>query len=65
MSQAAKTRDHQIVVKPCYQSTFSKSEKLKGRDHLGDLVMDGMITLKWISRKWSVKVWTALIRFKT
>jgi hypothetical protein len=37
------------TILPIY--IFSKSGKLKGRDHLEDLVIDGMITLKWISRK--------------
>jgi hypothetical protein len=30
---------------------------LKGRDHLGDLNVDGRIILKWISRTYPSTVW--------
>jgi hypothetical protein len=28
------------------------------RDHLGDKGEDGRIVLRWIFRKWEVRVWT-------
>jgi len=28
------------------------------RDHLGDSVVDGRIILRWVFRKWDVRVWT-------
>jgi hypothetical protein len=37
------------------------SEKLKRRDHLGDLGADGRILLKQNRRQWGGKVWTKLI----
>lgn len=36
-------------------------EKLKGRDYLGDLGIDGGIALKWILRKWGLSIWVGLI----
>jgi hypothetical protein len=38
-------------------------ENLKGRNHLGDLVVDGRIILKWIIKKWGMKIWTRFIWF--
>jgi hypothetical protein len=38
-----------------------KSEVLKGRDHLGDLDVDLKVILKWILKKYDMKVWTALL----
>jgi hypothetical protein len=35
-------------------STKFWSENRKERDHLGDLAIDGRITLKWILRKYCV-----------
>ena len=32
--------------------------KLEGRDHWGDLGVDGWILLGWISRRWDVGIWT-------
>jgi len=32
--------------------------KLRERDHLGDPGVDGRIILRWIFRKWDVRVWT-------
>ena len=32
--------------------------KLRERDHLGDRGVDGRIILRWIFRKWDVRVWT-------
>jgi len=29
-------------------------------DHWGDLGVDGWITLRWISRRWDVGIWTGL-----
>jgi len=34
--------------------------KSEGKDHLGDPVVDGRITLLWNFRKWDVEVWTGL-----
>jgi len=36
-------------------------------DHWGDLVVDGWITLGWISRRWVVGIWTELgwVRIET
>jgi hypothetical protein len=33
---------------------------LNERDHWGDPGVDGRIILKWIFRKWDVRVWTEL-----
>jgi len=32
----------------------------RGRDHWGDLGVDGWIILGWISRRWDVVIWTGL-----
>jgi hypothetical protein len=40
-------------------------ENLKGRDHLGDLGIDGKKILKWILGKLGVEVWTRFICFWT
>jgi len=32
----------------------------KEGDHWGDLGVDGLIRLRWISRKWDVGIWTGL-----
>jgi len=34
--------------------------KLEGRNHWGDLGVDGWIILGWISRRWDVDIWTGL-----
>jgi len=34
--------------------------KLEGRNHWGDLGVDGRIILGWISRRWDVGIWTGL-----
>jgi len=34
--------------------------KPKGRNHWGDLGVDGWIILGWISRRWDVGIWTGL-----
>jgi len=31
---------------------------LRERDHLADLDVDGMKILRWIFRKWDVRLWT-------
>jgi hypothetical protein len=31
---------------------------LKERDHLGEQGVDGRIILRWIFRKWDVRIWT-------
>jgi hypothetical protein len=33
---------------------------LRERDHCGDPGLDGRIILRWIFRKWDVRVWTGL-----
>jgi hypothetical protein len=37
---------------------------LNERDHLEDLGVDGMITLKLVVKKWAGEAWTALIWFR-
>jgi hypothetical protein len=32
--------------------------KPEGKGHLGDPVVDGIIILRWIFRKWDVGLWT-------
>ena len=39
--------------------------KPEGRNHLGDLGVDGWIILGWISRRWDVGIWTGLGRSRT
>jgi len=39
-------------------------EKLKDRDHLEGLGVDGRIILRWIYRKWFGATWTGLIWFQ-
>ena len=34
--------------------------KTEGRNHWGDLGVDGWIILGWISRRWDVGIWTGL-----
>jgi len=34
--------------------------KPEGRNHWGDLGVDGWIILGWIFRKWDVGIWTGL-----
>ena len=34
--------------------------KPEGKNHLGDLGVDGWIILGWISRRWDVGIWTRL-----
>ena len=34
--------------------------KPEGKNHLGDLGVDGWIILGWISRRWDVGMWTGL-----
>jgi len=34
--------------------------KLEGKRPLGDVGVDGWITLDWISRRWDVGIWTGL-----
>ena len=34
--------------------------KPEGRNHLGDLGVDGRIILGWIFRRWDVCIWTGL-----
>jgi len=38
-----------------YHSTLAE-----GRNHWGDLGVDGWINLGWISRRWDVGIWTGL-----
>jgi hypothetical protein len=38
---------------------------LRERDHWGDPGVDGRIILRWISRKWDVKIWNGLSWFRT
>ena len=41
--------------------TGSSWENLRERDHLEDPVVDGRIILRWLFRKWDVRVWTGWI----
>ena len=34
--------------------------KLEGKNHWGDLGVDGWIILGWISRRWDVGIWTGM-----
>ena len=34
--------------------------KPEGKSHWGDLGVDGLIILGWISRRWDVGIWTGL-----
>jgi len=34
--------------------------KPEGKNHCGDLGVDGWIILGWISRRWDVGIWTGL-----
>ena len=34
--------------------------KPEGKNHWGDLGVDGWIILSWISRRWDVGMWTGL-----
>jgi hypothetical protein len=38
---------------------------LRERDHLGGSGVDGRIILRWIFRKWGVRVWTGSNWFRT
>ena len=33
---------------------------LEGKNHWGDLGVDGWVILRWISRRWDVGIWTGL-----
>jgi hypothetical protein len=35
-------------------------ENLRERDHWGDPDVDGRIIIRWIYRKWGMRVWTGL-----
>ena len=37
---------------------------LREKVHLGDPVADGIITLRWIFRKWNMMVWTGSSWFR-
>jgi hypothetical protein len=43
------------------QLVIKLSENLKGRNHLGNLVVDGRIILKLILWKYGGRVWTGFI----
>ena len=45
------------VERGVYGVLVGKSE---GRNHWGDLGVDGWIILGWISRRWDVGIWTGL-----
>ena len=47
-----------IVFNEIFYSLGSK--KQKGRNHWGDLGVDGCIILGWISGMWDVGIWTGL-----
>ena len=40
-----------------YRVLVGKSE---GKNHWGDLDLDGWMVLGWISRRWDVGIWTGL-----
>jgi hypothetical protein len=46
-----KWEEHEALVGKLKIHTTVELEKLKGRDYLGDLVIDGGIILKWIIKK--------------
>jgi hypothetical protein len=41
------------------------SGRLKGRDRLKDVGVDGKIILEWILRKYCGKIWTGCMRLRT
>jgi len=45
--------------------TRFRSENLKGRYHLGNLDVDGKITLEWFLGKQGGKTWTGFIWLRT
>ena len=48
---------HVWVRRGLYRVLVRKPE---GRNHWGDLDIDGWIILGWISRRWDVSIWTGL-----
>jgi hypothetical protein len=49
-------RIHELKIVSIVEMT--RSSNLRGRDNLKDPGIDGRIILRWIFRKWDVRVWT-------
>ena len=49
-------RIHELKIVSIVEMT--RSSYLRGRDNLKDPGIDGRIILRWIFRKWDVRLWT-------